>query len=368
VTLTDQEARHLERARTLARRGWGMVHPNPLVGCVLVKEGNVVGEGHHEVFGGPHAEIVALEAARSQASGATAFVSLEPCDHHGQTPPCSQALIQAGVARVVFGASDPTKEAAGGARTLREAGIEVVGPVWTADEGRRENPAFFHTARHRSPYVAIKLAMSLDARIAAARGQTTSITGSEVRREVHELRRGYDAILVGGETARIDEPRLTVRDAPPGVRPPRRMVLDSTARLDAGSALFQEKDAPLHVFTRRDLPEADLARLEGAGAHVHPTPTGSGGLDLTGVLDVCWEMGVHSLLCEGGGRLATSLLSAGLAQRLYLFIAPCTLGDEGVPAFPGDAQALHWGEFRPGESPRKLGRDSLLVYDRIEAS
>jgi len=365
-TLTAQEELYLERAKALAQQGWGMVQPNPMVGCVLVREDTVVGEGHHEVFGGPHAEIVALEIARSRADGATAYVSLEPCDHEGKTPPCSQALIQAGVRRVVFGAPDPTADAAGGAQTLREAGVEVVGPVWTPEEGRAQNPAFFHNARRQAPYVALKLAMTLDGRIAAGPGESTRITGVDAEREVHQLRRGYDAVLVGGETARTDDPRLTVRLVPPGLRPPRRMVLDSKAQLSTQSTLFQETGSPLHVFTRRDVSEADLERLEEAGAHVHPIPHAPGGLDLASVMDVCWGMGVRSILCEGGGRLAGSLLRTGLAQRLYLFIAPSALGEKGVPAFPGDAQGLPWRDFHPVGSPQHLGRDTLLVFDRWE--
>lgn len=318
------------------------------------------------MFGGPHAEIVALDVAGRRADGATAYVSLEPCDHQGKTPPCSQALVQAGVRRVVFGAGDPTAAAAGGAETLRQAGVEVVGPAWTPEEGRAQNPAFFHTARHEAPYVAIKLAMTLDGRIAAGPGESTRITGVDAEREVHQLRRGYDAVLVGGETARTDDPRLTVRLVPPGLRPPRRMVLDSNARLSTESRLFQETGSPLHVFTRKDVLEGDLERLEDAGAHVHPIPAAPSGLDLTSALGVCWEMGVRSILCEGGGQLAASLLRAGLVQRLYLFIAPSALGEKGVPAFPGDAQGLPWSEFHPVGSPRHLGRDTLLVFDRWE--
>lgn len=366
--LTSQDLLHLERARVLARRGWGMVQPNPMVGCVIVRDEEVVAEGYHESFGGPHAEVAALEIARGRAQRATAFVTLEPCDHHGKTPPCSQALIQAGVRRVVFGAGDPTDPASGGARTLREAGIDVVGPVWTPDEGRAENPAFFHCARYEAPYVALKLAMTLDGRIAAGPGESTRITGIDAEREVHELRRGFDAILVGAETARTDDPRLTVRLARPGLRPPRRLVLDSRARLSTESALFRETDAPLHIFVRRDASEEDLERLEDAGAHVHAVPATPDGLDLTAVMDVCREMGVHSILCEGGGRLAASLLRAGLVHRLYLFIAPSTLGEKGIPAFPADAETLSWGNFHPAGNPRHIGRDTLLVFDRRETT
>jgi len=167
MDLDPQDSAHLEWARRLAHEGWGQVHPNPMVGCVLVRDGRVVGEGYHEVFAGPHAEIVALEQALGSAWGATAYVSLEPCNHEGKTPPCAKALIDAGVNRVVFGASDPGDASSGGAETLSAAGVEVVGPAWSDAFGRAENPEFFHVARHDSPFLALKLAMSLDARIAA---------------------------------------------------------------------------------------------------------------------------------------------------------------------------------------------------------
>ncbi|MDX1493050.1 MAG: bifunctional diaminohydroxyphosphoribosylaminopyrimidine deaminase/5-amino-6-(5-phosphoribosylamino)uracil reductase RibD [Longimicrobiales bacterium] len=362
--LNPRDRDYLERTRILARRGWGAVHPNPMVGCVLVRDGEVVAEGWHQAFGGPHAEIVALEEALSAAEGATAYVSLEPCDHHGKTPPCSQALIQAGVRRVVFGAADPGVESGGGARTLREAGVEVLGPVWSEAQGRAENPAFFHVARHEAPFVALKLAMTLDARIAATAGTETAITGTEAQEEVHRLRSGFDAIMVGGRTALVDDPRLTVRLAPAGRVPPRRLVLSPAADLPEGAALFQDvQEAPVHVFTRLDASESAMERLEAAGAVVHPVAHRGSALELGAVSDVAWELGIRSILCEGGGRLASSLLTEDRVQRLYLFVAPRTLGPGGVPAFP-DGDRLDWSAFRPAVAPATFGDDTLIVLDR----
>jgi len=363
--LSDAEAAHLERARTLAASGWGFVHPNPLVGCVLVRDGEVVGEGYHKQFGGPHAEIVALEDALTRAEGSTAYVTLEPCDHEGKTPPCTQALVRAGVRRVVFGAPDPGDASGGGARTLRAAGVDVVGPCWTPREAWSQNPAFFHAARHQTPFVALKLAQTLDGRIAAAPGKATRITGPEADVEVHRLRTGFDAIMVGAGTARVDDPLLTVRLAPPGRVPPRRIVLDPDATLSDDAALLRDASTtPVHVFTRADVREGELERLERAGAHVHPVDGTGGRLDLDAVLRVGADLGIRSVLCEGGARLAGSLVAAGLARRLYLFIAPVTLGPSGVPAFPGDPGTLGWGAFRPAFPPRLFGRDTLLVLDR----
>ncbi|GMV07220.1 MAG: riboflavin biosynthesis protein RibD [Gemmatimonadota bacterium] len=363
-SLTPADQGYLARARLLAREGWGRVHPNPLVGCVLVRDGEVVGEGYHREFGGPHAEIVALEAARSRAEGATAYVTLEPCDHFGKTPPCTQALVQAGVTKVVYGAADPGAESGGGAATLRAAGIEVVGPAWDPALAQAENPAFLHAARHGTPFVAVKLAQTLDGVIAEAPGRSTRITGPEAEREVHRLRSGFDALLVGAGTVRADDPRLTVRLAEPGRTPPARFVLDPRAEMPSTAALLRDAArAPVHVFTRRDVRELELERLEGAGAHVHPIPFDRSGLDLEALLSVAWGLGVRSILCEGGGRLAASLLVRGLSQRIYLFVAPWTHGPGGVPAFPGVGRDA-WDRFHPTLPPETHGRDTLLVLDR----
>ena len=358
---------YLERARVLAKQGWGHVHPNPLVGCVLVKDGSVVGEGFHARFGGPHAEIVALEKALGEAEGATAYVSLEPCHHHGKTPPCSEALLRAGVRRVVYGAADPGAQSGGGGAALRAAGLDVVGPVFDDRQAWSENPAFFHAARYGTPFVALKLAMSLDARIAAAPGLRTRITGPEVEHEVHRLRSGFDAVMVGAGTVRADDPRLTVRLVPRGARPLRRVILDSGASIPSEAALLadEEPDAPVHVFTREEVPESEIERLEERGAHVHPVREGPHGLDLGHVQSVLWDIGVRSVFCEGGRRVAARCLAEGLVRRLYLFVAPTTLGSRGMPAFADDADLLDWDAYEPAAEPSRFGRDTLITLDRV---
>ena len=360
----DAEARaHLGRAFELARRGWGRVHPNPMVGCVLVKGGAVVGEGWHREFGGPHAEVHALEAAGADARGATAYVSLEPCRHQGKTPACTDALVRAGVARVVYAVADPTAEAGGGGDALRAAGLEVTGPVWGAEVARRENPAFIHAARSDAPFVALKLALSLDGRIAAAPGRTTRLTGPAADAEVQRLRAGFDAILVGRGTAAADDPRLTVRGDVVPRHPPARVVLDSAAGLASDAALFGDSSAPVVVFAADDAEEAELERLEAAGATVHPVPRAPGGLDLGRVLEDCARTGLRAILCEGGGRLAASLLREGRVQRIYLFVAPVLLGPQGVPGF-GDLDGAGFGRWAPAGPARTLGADTLVVLDR----
>jgi diaminohydroxyphosphoribosylaminopyrimidine deaminase/5-amino-6-(5-phosphoribosylamino)uracil reductase len=365
----DDDRAHLERAIELGRGGWGRVQPNPMVGCVIVRDGRRVAEGWHEVFGGPHAEIRALEEAGDAARGATAYVSLEPCRHVGKTPPCTAALLRAGIARVVYGAADPGEESGGGGDELRAAGVEVEGPVLDDVESWRENPAFHHAHRHRTPFVAVKLATSLDGRLAEAPGRRTTLTGAEALDEVHRLRAGFDGVVVGAVTARVDDPLLTVRRGIGMRKPPVRIVLDGGARLPSDAALFDDvAAAPVWVFVRDDTPEAELERLEGAGAVVHPVPAGSGseGVDLAAVLSVAWDAGVRSLLCEGGGRLAAAFLRGGRARRLYLFLAPRILGDDGVPAYPGLAVTEAAAGWIPAAEPRRLGGDVLLVWDRPE--
>lgn len=362
---TSTDLAMLERAGRIARKGWGHVHPNPMVGCVIARGDEVVAEGYHEVFGGPHAEIVALERARTAAEGATVYVSLEPCDHEGKTPPCSRALIDAGVGRVVFGAPDPGAPSGGGARTLRAAGIDVVGPVWPPSRARAENPAFLYVATRATPFIALKLAMSLDARIARGTGVRTRITGPEAEREVHRLRTGFDAVMVGAGTVRADDPHLTVRLAAKGRGPVRRVVLLPDAQLSPTAALLQELDAaPTHVFCRRDASETAMERLETAGVHVHPVGDRKGLLDLDDVSTVCRELGIRSILCEGGARVAHELLREGRVGRLYLFVSPTTIGAAGVAAFSDHPDELDWAGFELAEEPRRFGRDVLMTYDR----
>jgi diaminohydroxyphosphoribosylaminopyrimidine deaminase/5-amino-6-(5-phosphoribosylamino)uracil reductase len=365
MAVTDVDRAFLERAATLARRGWGRVHPNPMVGCVLTREGEVVAEAHHREFGGPHAEVLALEAA-ADARGTTAYVSLEPCSHQGKTPPCTRALAEAGVRRVVFGAADPTVQAGGGADALRAEGMEVLGPVFDMQRAQWENPSFFHTSTHRTPWVALKLAVSMDGRIASAPGVRTRLTGAEADREVHRLRAGFDAILVGSGTARLDDPRLTVREDVPMRRPPTRIVLDSDASLSTGAAVFRDiETAPLRVMVREDAHAAAVADLERAGATVDPVRASSvgPGLDLEAVLAGCWDAGIRSILCEGGATLGTSLIAADLVGRIYLFVTPHILGARGVPAFRAPIDPAGGG-WIPSKETAMFGRDYLLVYDR----
>ncbi len=365
ATLTPFDREQLESAVLLGRRGWGGVHPNPLVGCVLVRDGVVVGEGWHEEFGGPHAETRALERAGPDADGATAYVSLEPCRHEGKTPACTRALQASGVRRIVYGAADPGAESGGGGAELRRAGLEVSGPVFEEERAWSENPAFFDWVGKGRTHVSLKLALSLDGAIAQGPGERTDLTGPEARREVHRLRSGFHGILIGGETARIDDPLLTVRDAPLRRPPPVRVLVDSHLRIETDAALFRDvADAPLWVFCRQDAPESRIEVLEAAGARVHPVPpdTEGSGLALVEVLERCGVMGIESLLCEGGGRLAAALLNGGHVSRLYALLAPLSLGLGAVPGLPHRG-VIRW---RAARAPQALGSDLLLTLDRAD--
>jgi diaminohydroxyphosphoribosylaminopyrimidine deaminase/5-amino-6-(5-phosphoribosylamino)uracil reductase len=357
---------HLQRALEIGRRGWGRVHPNPAVGCVMVKDGEVIGEGWHEEWGGHHAEINALREAGARAEGATGYVSLEPCNHFGRTLPCSQALVEAGISRLVYGAADPGEASSGGALTIRAHGIEVDGPVISREDARRENPAFFHNHEQESTYLALKLAQTLDGRIAGAPGQRTSITGPEARIETHRLRAGFSGIMVGSNTLLVDDPYLTVREDVPYRAQPTRIVLDTHGRTPLHANLFKDvEEAPVLIITGNHLPPEMGRRFRELGAAVHAVDQVEGGVSLDQALGVCWTLGIHSVFCEGGGQLASELLKARLAQRLFLFVAPFVLGSQGVPAFPGLTSRTDWEGWSPIEDGKRLGRDLMLTYDRM---
>jgi diaminohydroxyphosphoribosylaminopyrimidine deaminase/5-amino-6-(5-phosphoribosylamino)uracil reductase len=354
----------MARALALAERGWGLVQPNPMVGAVVVRDGRVVGEGWHDRFGGDHAEVVALRAAGEATRGATLFVTLEPCAHHGKTPPCADAIVRAGIARVVYGASDPHPRAGGGANALAKAGLEVRGPT-APDAVRAQNAAFFHQVRGTGPFVAVKLAMSLDGWLGTA-GEETAVTGPEARAAALDLRAGYDAILVGSTTAGVDDPELTARGGARPRRAPVRAVADSAARLAPGARMLRAGEGPVWVFVAEDADAGRRRTLEEAGARVVPVARGTGGLDIVAVLDAFQRGAVRSVLCEGGGRLAAALLTGGHVQRLHVFLAPRVFGDDAVPAFPS-------GSFTPG-SPEgwvvtrvaARGADAEVVWDRVD--
>ena len=344
------------RALQLAERGWGQTAPNPMVGAVVVRDGEVVGEGHHERFGEAHAEVVALRAAGERARGATVYVTLEPCAHHGKTPPCADALIAAGVSRVVIALRDPNPLAAGGAAKLEAAGIATTFGV-EERPARELNAPFVHAFSSARPWVTLKLAVSVDAGIAAADRSPLWLTGDESRREVHRMRAGSDAVAVGRGTAAADDPELTVREwSAPRVEP-RRVVFDRTASLSPRSRLARTaRDLPTLVIS--EFPEADrAAALARLGVEVVTVP------DLAAGLAALRERDVRSLLVEGGAGIAGALLGAGLVDRLVIFQAPVLLGAGALNAFGALARGPG-GETRRLDvlERREFGPDLKTVY------
>ena len=350
---------YMHAALRLAENGWGRVHPNPVVGAVVVVDRKVVGDGYHQEFGGAHAETAALAAAGEQARGATLYVTLEPCSHHGKTPPCTDAIIRAGISRVVYGASDPNPSARGGARVLRDAGIEVRGGV-EDDYARTQNAAFFKLHERGGCFVALKLAMSLDARLTRAPENRERVTDDVADREVHRIRSGFDGILIGTNTARIDDPVLTVRHARAPIRPPARVVIDTHASLRADSRLVRSlEEAPLVVICGHD---AETTHLTSAGAGVITVDTADGHVDLAEAFEQLAAAGLYSILCEGGATLGGALLEADLVDRIYAFVAPEIFGSGGTAAFPVK-NPLKSGRFRLCRIARH-GADALLMLDR----
>jgi diaminohydroxyphosphoribosylaminopyrimidine deaminase/5-amino-6-(5-phosphoribosylamino)uracil reductase len=355
------EADAMQRALGLAWRGWGRAQPNPLVGAVVVDTGGTIaGEGWHAEFGGPHAERVALAAAEGRTRGATLVVSLEPCAHQGKQPPCTDAVLAAGIRRVIFAHEDPHPNARGGADRLREAGLEVSGGL-LREAAAAQNAPFFHALRRTDrPWVALKLATSLDGRLADWQGRSRWISGPDAREFVHWLRAGVDAIGIGGATARADDATLTVRGPVEPRVVPRRVVFDRMGNLPATLTLLRTaRETPTTVVVGPLLNSDRAAALEAAGVRL----VRSAGL--ADGLATLRRQGVQSLLVEGGGQLAGALLAEGLVDRFYWVQSPLWLGESGVPAMPGLpgvdlAQAERWKVVER----RSLGEDTLLVVDR----
>lgn len=350
----------MARAIEVAREARHRTSPNPKVGCVIVKDGVIVGEGVTEPVGGRHAEINALAQAGERARGADVYVTLEPCCHHGRTPPCTDALIKAGVARVWAGVIDPYPLVAGkGIERLRAAGVQAeIGPQQAACA--REMAPFSRHVLERRPWFILKAAVTLDGRIATASGHSQWITGPEARADVHRLRARVDGVMIGAGTARIDNPRLTVRDAEG--EDPRPVVLDAGASLSSDSHVVRPGALILHG------PEAEAARLAALrdrGAEIVEIPSEGGRLDLQGVAEALHRAGMVQIMVEGGGVLHGALLKAGLIDEARLYIAPKIIG-EGRPVVAAASVATidqGWRLVEPEYTP--LGQD-ICVSGLVE--
>jgi diaminohydroxyphosphoribosylaminopyrimidine deaminase/5-amino-6-(5-phosphoribosylamino)uracil reductase len=365
----EQDTYWMKRALELARRGIAVTSPNPAVGCVILDcAGQVVGEGWHEYDLLDHAEAAALKIAAQHAGerlrGGTAYVTLEPCNHTGRTPPCTEALIAAGLRRVVAATIDPNPAVAGhGMEALRAAGLETVVGVCEA-EARRLNEAFAHWSQHQRPFVLMKVAMTLDGRIAPPAGQHNLrqpywITSEIARQAVQPLRWQADAVMVGIDTVLADDPMLTDRSGLRRRRPLQRVVLDSALRMPLDSKMVAMAHDDLVVFTVSN-EEARIHELRSRGVRVEVLPAEAGRVPLGKVLDKLGEEGLLTLLTETGTRLNTALLAGGFVNRVHLFVSPQIMGSDAVPAFRGMASTLHMAEVEVERYGNDLGLCSLL--------
>lgn len=372
----ERDARWMTRCLALAAQG-GRTSPNPQVGCAIVSaRGRLLAEGFHRGPGTPHAEAAALATLRpGAAKGATLYVNLEPCNHHGRTPPCTPAVIASGVARVVIGAMDPIAGHGGGAKLIAKAGIAVTRDV-RRDACERHNRGFFTWGRLGRPWVTLKAALTLDGRIATSRGESRWITGAAARAEVHAMRAAHDAVLVGVGTVLADDPRLTVRDAPG--TDPIRIVLDSRLRTPPAAALLAAPAAGAPPRPRTILcalataPAARRKRLLAAGADVWSLPADAAGrIDVAALARALGDAGITSVLVEGGGETHASFLAAGVFDELVLHVAPLVLGGaRGGPAWVGGTEVARLADAHrlAITDTRIAGGDLIVTLARATAA
>jgi diaminohydroxyphosphoribosylaminopyrimidine deaminase/5-amino-6-(5-phosphoribosylamino)uracil reductase len=331
----DQD--YMRMALALAVQGAGYVAPNPMVGAVVVREGRVVGRGYHKAVGGPHAEVHAIDDAGDRARGATLYVTLEPCNHHGRTPPCTRKILEAGIRRVVVAVADPNPEVAGGGNAyLTQHGVQVACGV-CRDEAARLNESFFKYARTKVPFVVLKMAATLDGRIATRTGDARWVTGPEARGRVHALRHALDAVMVGVGTVLADDPELTTRLADgPGVDAT-RIILDTRLRMPDTARMLQQASAAATWVVCGPGAAPDIRkRLVDQGALILEADIVDGRIDLAALMRVLGARGLTSVLIEGGAQLAAAALKAGIVDKALFFYAPKILGgDDGVPMCSG---------------------------------
>ncbi len=360
----DEDRRYMLRAVELALRGEGRVEPNPMVGCVLVRGGQVVGEGWHRDFGGPHAEVEALRAASEAARGATAYVTLEPCCHHGKTPPCTRAIVAAGVSRVVVAQADPNPAVnGGGLRELAAAGIVVETGVG-ADEAAHVLAPFRKLITHRRPWIIAKWAMTLDGKLATSAGESRWISGEESRAVVHAIRGRMDAIVVGRGTVDADDPLLTAR--PAGPRVATRIVLDSQASLSPTRQLVRKlREAPVLVAADAAAPAADCQRLRDVGVEVWQSDAGDQNARLAALLDELGRRQVTNILVEGGAQILGALFDLDAVDEVHVFVAPKIAGGPAPSPVLGAGRAAMADAWRlAGCRVEPLGGDAY-IHGRI---
>mgnify|MGYP001042010838 CR=1 FL=1 len=367
----EQALEHMSNALELAARGLGTTRPNPMVGALVVRDGRVVGQGYHHKAGGPHAEVHALREAGAKARGAELIVTLEPCCHVGRTPPCTEAIIEAGISRVWIGHLDPNPRVAGkGVEFLRQAGIEVHTGIMERACAEL-NAGYNHWMKHGRPKVTLKLASSLDGKIATASGESQWITGPKSRRAVHAMRAASDCIMVGIGTALADDPSLTVRDVPFTGPSPTRLIVDSKLRLGPQARVLNQDGAEIIIATSSAAPQHRRENLQSCGATLIEASGGDGRVDLKLLFDTLGQKrrqgAVRSILVEGGGELSASLIEQGLVDELRLFIAPLCIGGDGINGLaPLGVDALSIAPRFTLTSVTQHGEDVELLFQPRE--
>jgi len=361
--LVDIDRKYMRLALREAKKGIGRTSPNPSVGAVVVRKGTLVGKGYHRRAGTPHAEIHALQQAGRKAEGGTLYVTLEPCNHTGRTPPCTEAVVKAGISRIVIGMMDPNPGVTGGgAGYLASQGLKVTSGI-LEHECREINLPFIKHVTTGLPWVILKAGMSIDGRIADRPGQSTRITGDESLKRVHVLRSQSDAILVGSGTALVDDPSLTARLHNGRGRDPLRVVLDKGLRLPESARMLQlESTAPTWIFCSGEADRNRKKSLEAAGAVIKTVSVGADGLlDLKAVLTELGKSQITSVLVEGGSSVHGSFLQAKLVDQLLLFVAPVIMGERGVPlaTFSGNRASDNVSQFEI-TGTRRFGADILI--------
>ena len=370
--MTDRD--YMERAIHLAERGRGWTNPNPLVGAVIVKNGRIIGEGWHARCGEPHAERNAIRSLKESAEGATLYVTLEPCCHYGRTPPCTEAILEQKISRVVIGSRDPNPQVAGkGVSVLRRAGIQVE-EDFMREECSRLNPVFFHFMTERTPYVVMKYAMTADGKISTRTGASKWITGEAARQKVQELRWNSMGIMAGIGTVLADDPLLTVREA--GRRNPIRIICDSRLRLPLDSRICRTaREYPVIVACaakalKQDAGCAERKRhLEAKGVRILPVPGPSCQVNLRKLMELLGKENIDSILLEGGGTLNGAALQAGIVKEVKSFLAPKIFGGGGKSpvegtgaAFPCQAAALEMTEIS------RIGPDLMISWEVVNSA
>ncbi|WP_137170529.1 bifunctional diaminohydroxyphosphoribosylaminopyrimidine deaminase/5-amino-6-(5-phosphoribosylamino)uracil reductase RibD [Marinomonas sp. FW-1] len=360
----------MAKAIQLAKKGLYTTHPNPRVGCVLVKDQQIIGQGFHVKAGEGHAEVNALADAKQDVAGATAYVTLEPCSHQGKTPPCADALINAGVARVVYGMQDPNPEVSGnGLQKIKKTGIEVIGPVLEA-ECEALNPGFIKRMREGLPYVRVKLAMSMDGRTAMESGESQWITDSAARLDVQRLRAQSDAIVTGIGSVLADNPSMTVRidnegqeADPKSVRQPIRVIMDTALSILPEAKILYPTNQAWVFSVEEEVEEEHLDTLTKKGVTVRFSPCGlDGRLDLLDAMEQLADAGINEVLLEAGAELAGGFLAAGLVDEIVVYMAPKLLGSSARPLFKLPLDEMDEAVDLTLKSVRQVGQDVRLVY------